>query len=163
MPFTTPGPMTEELARTFLDGCARAGVAVWIGGGWGVDALMGRQTRAHRDLDVLYRIEQDAELRTVLTGLGFVPETDWWPVRVEFAGPSYVDAHPLRFADDGSAVQAGLDDTEFIYPVGAFRQGEIGGRRVGCLSVAQQLAFHSGYEPREVDLHDLEVLRRLQG
>ena len=29
------------------------GVASWVMGGWGVDALLGRATRPHHDLDVL--------------------------------------------------------------------------------------------------------------
>lgn len=157
-----PGPMTEELVLDLLDRCDRAGVEVWIGGGWGVDALVGRQTREHRDLDLLHRHEQDAALRVILAELGYVPETDWWPVRLELAGPSYVDIHPVRFAADGSAVQSGLDDTELVYPAEAFAHGSVGGRRVGCLSLAQQLTFHSGYEPRDVDLHDLALLRQLE-
>jgi lincosamide nucleotidyltransferase A/C/D/E len=28
-------------------------VVVWLDGGWGVDALLGAQTRAHDDLDVV--------------------------------------------------------------------------------------------------------------
>jgi Aminoglycoside-2''-adenylyltransferase len=32
------------------------GIKVWIDGGWGVDALLGHQTRKHDDLDVLYTI-----------------------------------------------------------------------------------------------------------
>lgn len=150
--------MTVELLDEFLDACDRAGVPVWIGGGWGVDALVGKQTRPHRDLDIMYPIEHDADLRDLLNGLGYVPETDWWPARVEFAGKSYVDVHPLRFAEDGSAVQSGLGGAEFVYPASAFARGSIEGREVGCLSAEQQRIFHSGYEPRPVDLHDLRLL-----
>ena len=39
----------------------------------------------------------------------------------------------------------------------------IGGRPVTCLSVAQQLLFHEGYEPRPVDRHDLALLDTLAG
>jgi len=28
------------------------GIQIWIDGGWGVDALQGRQTRPHKDLDI---------------------------------------------------------------------------------------------------------------
>jgi hypothetical protein len=28
------------------------GIKIWIDGGWGVDALLGRQTRPHKDLDI---------------------------------------------------------------------------------------------------------------
>jgi lincosamide nucleotidyltransferase A/C/D/E len=29
-----------------------AKVTVWVDGGWGVDALLGEQTRPHKDLDI---------------------------------------------------------------------------------------------------------------
>ena len=32
---------------------AAADAPVWLMGGWGIDALLGRQTRRHHDLDVL--------------------------------------------------------------------------------------------------------------
>jgi lincosamide nucleotidyltransferase A/C/D/E len=153
--------MTAELVGELLDELDAAAVPWWIAGGWGIDSLVGRQTRDHRDLDLLYPIEHDVQLRRVLTDRGYNPETDWWPVRVEFAGPSYVDIHPLRFAADGSAVQAGLDGTEFSYPASAFALGQIGGRVVSCLSVAQQRLFHSGYELRDVDRLDLAHLDQI--
>jgi lincosamide nucleotidyltransferase A/C/D/E len=153
--------MTAELIEDLLFELDTAAVRVWIAGGWGIDALVGRQTRDHRDLDLLYPIEHDVQIRRILTGRGFSPETDWWPVRVEFAGPSYVDIHPLRFAADGSAVQAGLDGTEFSYPASAFALGQIGGRVVSCLSVAQQRLFHSGYELREVEPIDVAHLDQI--
>jgi lincosamide nucleotidyltransferase A/C/D/E len=37
----------------------------------------------------------------------------------------------------------------------------LGGVRVACLSRDQQIRFHSGYEPRAIDLHDLELLREM--
>lgn len=36
-----------------LDLLSDADVETWVSGGWGVDALVGRQTRTHRDLDLL--------------------------------------------------------------------------------------------------------------
>ena len=41
----------------------RSGCRVWLEGGWGVDALAGRQTRAHRDLDVAIDAAQEAVVR----------------------------------------------------------------------------------------------------
>jgi hypothetical protein len=35
-----------------LDALDEAAVRHWVGGGWGVAALAGRQTRSHRDLDL---------------------------------------------------------------------------------------------------------------
>jgi len=33
------------------------GTELWIDGGWAVDALLGEQTRPHRDLDISYSRE----------------------------------------------------------------------------------------------------------
>src|SRR3954469_20281113 len=43
-----------------------AGVAVWIDGGWGVDALLGRQLRPHKDLDIAVAWRDVGTLRRVL-------------------------------------------------------------------------------------------------
>lgn len=156
-----PDPMTAELLIDLLARLRSASVPVWVAGGWGIDALLSEQTREHRDLDLLYPIEDDGAMRQVLADAGYRVETDWWPVRVELAGASYVDIQPLRFAPDGSAVQAGLDGAEFHYPASAFVSGRIAGREIGCLSEDQQRLFHSGYSPRAVDRHDLAQLDRL--
>jgi lincosamide nucleotidyltransferase A/C/D/E len=44
--------MTPTTAVTLWKMLSTAGVDVWIDGGWGVDALLGRQTREHGDLDL---------------------------------------------------------------------------------------------------------------
>jgi len=78
------------------------------------------------------------------------------------AGRGWVDVHPVAFGADGTGVQADLDGGSFVYPAGCFVTGVIGGCEVACLSVEQQLAFHSGYEPRAVDRHDLRLLHEMQ-
>ena len=146
-----------------LDALARAGCRTWVGGGWGVDALAGRQTRAHRDLDLAVDADDEAAAIGALGVLGFGVETDWRPVRVELiAEPSrWVDLHPVVFDADGSGRQADVEGGHFEYPRGCFTVGLIGGIAVPCLSVAQQLRFHAGYEPRDNDRHDLALLHSL--
>ncbi len=142
-----------------------AGCPAWIAGGWGVDALVGRQTRPHRDLDVLVEAARLDAALAVLVARGYVVETDWLPVRIELhrTGHGRVDVHPAVFAADGSARQAGLDDTWFDYPADCFVHGVIGGVRVRCLSRERQLSAHEGYEPRDVDHHDLALLAQPDG
>lgn len=53
-----------------------AGCRVWIGGGWGVDALIGRQTRVHRDLDLAVNAEDELAAVGVLERRGYRVETD---------------------------------------------------------------------------------------
>ena len=88
----------------------------WVAGGWAVDALLGRPTRRHHDLDLAVDAEQLDQILAVLAGLGYAPREDWLPVRIELEDDGRrVDLRPLRFAQDGGAVQAGLDDAEFFY------------------------------------------------
>ena len=47
----------------------RRGVRIWIDGGWGVDALLGRQTRPHADLDIAVEENSVQALRTLLKRL----------------------------------------------------------------------------------------------
>ena len=164
------GLVTEEtgVAQAVLvcAGLADAGVRFWVAGGWGVDALAGRQTRSHRDLDLLVDAADEAVTLEVLGDLGYVVETDWRPVRVELArragaGAGWVDVHPVVFDADGNGVQAGLDDTEFHYPAAIFTTGRLGGIVVGCVSAAAQRTAHEGYAHRPQDEHDLAVLETL--
>jgi hypothetical protein len=47
-----PHVMTAGDVLSVLDLLRRANVEVWVGGGWGIDALVGAQTRDQRDLDL---------------------------------------------------------------------------------------------------------------
>jgi lincosamide nucleotidyltransferase A/C/D/E len=139
-----------------------AGLAVWIGGGWGIDALLGRQTREHRDLDLMHNAEQEDLLRAVLGAAGYVESLDARPVRFVMTSATGIelDLHPLVFAQNGSASQAADNlGATFAYPADCFVTGIIGDTAVPCLSITQQIYFHRDYEPRERDLHDMAQLR----
>lgn len=160
-----PAQTTAAEVVVVLDALAAVGCRAWVGGGWGVDALVGRQTRAHRDLDVVADAAAEPAALDALRALGYRVEVDWRPVRVELGAPGRgrVDLHPMALDVAGNGVQAGPDGTSFVYPVQCFVTGTIGGRAVPCLSAERQLAAHTGYEPREQDLADLALLRALTG
>ena len=100
-----------------LDVLQEVGCRGWVGGGWGVDALVGRQTRVHRDLDLAVDADYLQATLGALARLGYSVQTDWLPVRVELAasGQRWVDLHPLRLDEAGDGVQAGLDGAVFLY------------------------------------------------
>ncbi len=154
--------MAADEVLAVLATLRRAGVAVHVGGGWGVDALLGRQTRAHRDLDLMFAAEHEAEALAALAAAGYRESLDQRPVRFVVTGPAgrEVDLHPLVFAPDGSALQASFDpERPFAYPAACFVAGTIGGEAVPCLSPEQQAYFHQGYEPTDRDHHDMAALR----
>ncbi len=51
-PEMTPAAMVE-LMQLFDS----AAIEVWLEGGWGVDALLGTQTRPHEDVDIILRVQ----------------------------------------------------------------------------------------------------------
>jgi lincosamide nucleotidyltransferase A/C/D/E len=156
--------MQSDEVLDLLTALRQADCEIWIAGGWGVDALAGHQTRPHRDLDLAVNVNNEEAVLHVLTCLGYLIDTDWRPVRVELARPNggWVDLHPVTFDARRHGRQPALDGGYFEYPPDAFGCGVIDGVNVPCLSREQQLRFHRGYEPRAQDLHDLQVLERVQ-
>jgi lincosamide nucleotidyltransferase A/C/D/E len=54
-----------------LDQLDASGIRFWVDGGWGVDALLGRETRLREDLDVVVGRDDLRAVRTSLAALGF--------------------------------------------------------------------------------------------
>ena len=46
-------------------------IEIWIDGGWGVDALLEKQTRTHTDLDIVIQQRDVVKLRTLLESQGY--------------------------------------------------------------------------------------------
>ena len=44
-------------------------INIWVDGGWGVDALLGEQTRPHKDLDIAIQQRDIPRLRAFLEAL----------------------------------------------------------------------------------------------
>ena len=53
------------------------GVRVWVDGGWGIDALLGRQTRPHKDFDAIAAFEDLPVLTQLLDSRGFALKLIW--------------------------------------------------------------------------------------
>jgi lincosamide nucleotidyltransferase A/C/D/E len=156
-----------------------AGAPVWLMGGWGVDALVGRQTRPHHDVDLLVEVTDLERLRLCLIALGFGlkytwdEETRWirhdrWSSRLEqpsafvygHADGREVDVHVVRCSEDS--------DVEMLWNVayaftaaGLGATGVIDGHSVRCLSREMQLQAHTGYALPAHHLQDLELLDKL--
>lgn len=126
-----------------------AGCRVWLEGGWGVDALVGHQTRPHRDVDVDIGAECEEAAFIALAELGYVVETDLRPNRVELAAPGrgWLDMHPLLLAEDGSARQAALDGGFHVFPAAFFTVGSLDGVPVPASLLMPSDSFTGGMTP----------------
>jgi lincosamide nucleotidyltransferase A/C/D/E len=141
----------------------RAGVAVWLDGGWGVDALLGEATRAHGDLDVILSAADIAATRRALGTLGFAERAGGTAtsfVLVDARGRE-VDVHAIEFDARGYGSFALPDGGRWPFPPSAFAgRGRVGGREVRCLSAEAQVMCHAqGYEPTAKDRDDMQRLQ----
>jgi hypothetical protein len=164
--------MPADAVPAIIQALRRAGLPAWIVGGWGIDALMGKQTRRHRDVDVVIQGDESSEQRAVraLADLGFrfvkreaVPESDpgcWLSTRLVMADDAgrLVDLHPVEFP----LVVADEESQRRFTPADAFVTGIVGDQTVPCLSAELQLALHEGYEATDYDRKDVARLLTLQ-
>jgi lincosamide nucleotidyltransferase A/C/D/E len=104
--------MDSEAVVRVLSALKQGGVRAWIGGGWGIDALLGRQSREHDDLDLAIPAEDESSALELLEDLGYKPVTglDWRPVRLALRDQfgCQVDLHPVVFDEHGDGLQANL-------------------------------------------------------
>ena len=140
-------------------------IEVWVDGGWGVDALLGEQTREHDDLDLVARLEDIDPMLRALEPWGFSMSEDHRPVRCVLRDRvgRQIDVHTVAFDAGGGGVQPQPSGGTFRYPPEGFVAGSIGGREVPCISAEVQLLCHTGYEPDGTDRHDVTLLAERYG
>ncbi len=138
-------------------------VKYWVDGGWGVDILVGKHNRDHRDIDIDFDCRFEEALLDALKDKGYKIITDWSPSRIELHHPElgYLDIHPLIINEDGSAKQAAPDGGWYHFEARWFSCSRFDGRIIPCISAEAQKVFHSGYELREVDRIDMKNLEHL--
>lgn len=155
--------VTKEDLLKVIDLFEEIQITYWLDGGWGVDALVGKQTRNHRDIDINYDANETERLLDTLIKVGYQVETDWMPVRAELYHPElgYLDIHPFIIEADGSCKQSDLEGGFYNIDAKYFGQTIFEGRKIPCISIEGQKVFHSGYELRKSDIHDLKCLEEL--
>ena len=179
-------PAEEVVALYAL--LAGRGVRVWVDGGWGVDALLGEETRPHKDLDALVNLDDLGALAAVLADRGFALKEIWgenrWvahAARLPLIGREgragsevatafvlrdsaghEIDVHALTVDRHGAGIAAW--ESDLAYPPEALAgRGVIAGTPVRCVSAAMQVATHTGYALQAKDLHDLRLLHERFG
>jgi lincosamide nucleotidyltransferase A/C/D/E len=135
-----------------------------VDGGWGIDALLGEETRAHSDLDLALERAALEDAAAALAEAGFEREEvaePGLPARLVLrdAACRQVDLHPLVFDDHGNGWQELGEGAWGLYPAdGLTGTGTIAGLPVRCISVELQLRHHLGWSWTQTDRADLERL-----
>jgi lincosamide nucleotidyltransferase A/C/D/E len=159
--------MSSSYLIELLDHLDKAAIAVWLDGGWGVDALLGRQTRPHRDADIIVAVADVPKLQDVLGRRGFAVKEGTVPNSFVLSNTEglEVDVHAVVFDNDGNGVYTMRNGEDWIYPAEGFRgKGRVEGRSVSCLSATTQVLCHTyGYTPSEQDFCDMKLLQERFG
>jgi lincosamide nucleotidyltransferase A/C/D/E len=159
--------MPASAVREVVDGLHQAGIRVWLDGGWGVDALLGRETRAHHDVDIIVPVSDVPNLLEVCRGMGFTLRDGSPPHAFVLANESgrEIDVHTVAFSNDGSAAHRMDSGENWIFPAESFTgSGVVEGVTVSCLSADAQVRCHAqGYTPTEKDFRDMELLHEAFG
>lgn len=152
--------VSKDSFLMIIDILAELNIRYWIEGGWGIDVLIGNQTREHRDVDIDFDAAYENILMDRLREIGYQITTDCRPTRVELYHPihGYIDVHPLIISETGDAKQANPEGGWFNLEANWFSESAFEARIIPCISVEGQRLFHSGYELREIDKADLKRL-----
>lgn len=132
-------------------------IEVYIDGGWGVDALLGEQTRPHADLDIALQHKDVLQVRALLEARGYkdVPRDDTWECNFVLGDEHghLVDFHSYTFDSDGNHTFG------VKYPFDSLTgTGSINGQAVKCIPPEWMVKFHTGYKLDDNDYHDVKAL-----
>ena len=94
----------------------KLGVKIWIDGGWGVDALLEKETRPHEDLDIAIQQKDISKLRELLERRGFQE------IKLEIARPHNfvmadthgheIDVHAIVLDSKGDGIYGPVENGE---------------------------------------------------
>jgi lincosamide nucleotidyltransferase A/C/D/E len=155
--------INENNVLDLLQKVKHIGIEIWIAGGWGVDALIGQQTRPHDDIDIFLQKKDSTLFTEMLISNGYRE------IKVEFNSKDnpvwcdsenhIIDIHLFEFVDAGN-----FRYDNVIYPSEILNgKGTIGGITVRCMSAKAQVQYHQGYEQKEKDRHDVLLLCKTFG
>jgi lincosamide nucleotidyltransferase A/C/D/E len=140
---------------------------VWLDGGWGVDALLGRQSRPHHDLDIIVGVSDVPALLATCRSAGFALREGSIPHAFVLVDPSglELDVHAVTHHPSGTAVHRMDNGDDWVFAADAFSSvGTLGGMKVSCLSPETQVLCHAqGYTPTEKDFQDMALLHQAFG
>jgi lincosamide nucleotidyltransferase A/C/D/E len=137
-------------------------IEVHVDGGWGVDALLGEQTRPHADLDIAIPHKDVAQVRALLEARGYrdVPCDGTWECNFVLGDDHgrRIDIHSYTFDAAGNHVYG------VAYPKDSLTgSGTINGQRVQCIAPEWMVKFHTGYNVDANDYYDVRALCRRFG
>jgi len=155
--------MTADDAVELLELLGEHEVEAVVGGSWGVDALLGRQTREHSDLDLWLPAEHLERLFVAFAASGVDRIFPWpgdrpWNFVLHDGAVRRVDLHLYEIRTDGSLHYGSALAGERFPAAALGGAGTVSGVSVRCEAAEWSLRWHTGYPPRDADRHDVLLL-----
>lgn len=134
------------------------GMQLYLDGGWGVDALVGFESRAHNDIDIF--IEKQVSEHAIK----LLKDNGYYETVMEYTTSDHsvwqddnariIDLHIFSRNDNDDIIFEGE-----TFPKEVFSgKGRIGNLEVDCITPEWQVIFHSGYQLDENDAKDVLLL-----
>ena len=148
----------EKDAAAILNLATEHGIKVFLDGGWGVDALIGRETRMHNDIDLFIEDADYHRFVEILKDRGFSEVIEEYTTENHTVWKDgkdrIVDLHRFSYVQNDMISYEGE-----LFPQTVFSgRGTIGNSAVDCIEPQSQVMFHLGYEHDENDAHDVMLL-----
>lgn len=148
--------MTAEAVLSLVRLLENNDIEVYVDGGWGVDALLGKQTREHDDLDIAVPHKYVPLLRELLGARGYkeVPHPDSWECNfvLDDEQGHLLDVHSYAFEDGKNTFGVAYEPRHLT------GSGKINGYPVKCPPPNVMVEFHTGYEVDADDYRDTKAL-----
>jgi lincosamide nucleotidyltransferase A/C/D/E len=132
-------------------------IEFYVDGGWGVDALLGRQTRPHADLDIAIQHQDSPQVCSLLEARGYrnvhrASSSDFNFVLGDDRG-HHIDIHTYTFDAAGNHIYG------IPYPLASLTgTGSVDGYPVKCISPEWVVKFHTAYQFDEDDYRDVKAI-----
>lgn len=140
------------------------GIKIWIDGGWAVDALLGEQTRYHKDLDIVVERNNLENFRAYLELQGYKEikrdENKMWDLVMGDDRGRELDVHAFNFDDKGSVIEE--ESWDGYSNKSLTGSGIIGGLIVRCVSPEHLAKTHDNTKRKleDKDHKDMDALRK---
>jgi len=153
----TKPEMTADDAVEIVQLLEQHSIEVYVDGGWGVDALLGEQSRKHDDLDIALPHRFVPQLRALLEARGYadVPRDDTRDCNFVLGDSKghLIDVHTYNFDENGNNIFGVAYEPRHLTGTGT-----INDHPVKCPPPDVMVEFHTGYDVDEKDYHDTKAL-----
>ena len=151
--------MTAEDVLNVIHLLTQNGIEIIIDGGWAVDALLGKQTRPHQDLDLAVFHKDVPKIRTLFEERGYqeVIRDDSWECNFVLGDNQghLIDFHSCTFDGEGN------NNFGVKYPYESLQgSGIIADQPVSCIPPDWLVKFRTDYELDNNDYQDVKLLCR---